>query len=100
VLSKKSALEFFCFSHDISTTGILLETEHQLDLGSRIHCQFNLPDSCLIETEGEVVRMLNSAEDLHLYGVKFIGLAPSYRRAIETYVNLAEIWFTPLPRVL
>lgn len=32
VISKRLSLEFFCFSHDISNTGILLETEFQLAL--------------------------------------------------------------------
>jgi CheY-like chemotaxis protein len=86
VLSKKSDLEFFCFSHDISKTGILLETEYQLDLGSRIFCQFNLPDSRQIEIEGEVTRSLNSWECKTLYGVKFVAVPMPYRKEIDTYV--------------
>lgn len=87
VVSKKLGLEFFCFSHDISNTGILLETEFQLALGSRIVCQFNLPGSCQIEIEGEITRCMSALECENLYGVKFIDLPLSARRAIDDYIN-------------
>ena len=87
VLSKKSGLEFFCFSHDISNTGILLETEFQLALGSRITCQFTLPGSCQIEPEGEVIRCMSALECENLYGVKFVNLPTYSRRAIDDYIN-------------
>jgi CheY-like chemotaxis protein len=88
VLSKKLGLEFFCLSHDVSMSGILLETEYRLEVGSRITCQFTIPGSCQIETEAEVVRSLNISECADLCGVKFIGLPLSFRRSIENYVAL------------
>ena len=86
VLSMKYDLKFFCFSHDISNTGILLETHHELSTGNRIICQFNLDDSCQIETEGEVIRSMTASEDTDLYGVKFIAMPLSSRRAIDNYI--------------
>jgi CheY-like chemotaxis protein len=62
VLSKKLGLEFFCLSHDVSMSGILLATEYNLEVGDRITCQFTIPDSCLIETAGEIVRSLSISE--------------------------------------
>jgi CheY-like chemotaxis protein len=88
VLSKKLGLEFFCLSHDISMSGILLETEYHLEVGSRITCQFTIPDSYRIETEGEIVRSMSISECEKLCGVKFIGLPLSFRRSIENYVTL------------
>src|SRR6185369_16672020 len=44
VLCKDENLEYFCSSHDISNTGILLESEIQPVIGSRIIIQFSLPD--------------------------------------------------------
>src|SRR6185369_4455720 len=85
VVSKDQNLEFFCFSHDISNSGILFETGHQLLLSSRIICQFTLPGSCSIETEGKVVRKMSVSEN-DLYGVKFIALRFSFRRAIDKYI--------------
>jgi Response regulator containing a CheY-like receiver domain and an HD-GYP domain len=86
VLSKELNLEFLCLSHDISNSGILLETGHQLLLSSRIICQFTLPGSCRIETEGKVVRKMSALECNNLYGVKFIALRFTYRRAIDEYI--------------
>jgi CheY-like chemotaxis protein len=87
VLSKISDLEFFCYSHNISNTGILLETNNHLILGSRIVCQFSLTDSCHIEAEGEIIRRMTGMEDNNLYGVKFIELAPDFRSAINNYIS-------------
>jgi len=87
VLSRKSDLEFSGLSHDISRTGILLETENQLDVGSRIICRFALPGSCQVEIEGEVMRTMNTWECKNLYGIKFTALPPPFRREIDNYVT-------------
>ena len=86
VLSKKGALEFYCVSLDISITGILLETGNHLDIGDRIICQFTLPGSSRIETEGDVVRSIRAPDSPWKYGVQFIGLSLSSRSEIEHYV--------------
>jgi len=85
VLSKKGMIEFHCVSLDISITGILLETGNHLDIGDRIICQFTLPGSSRIETEGDVVRSIKTP-DLLKYGVQFVGLSLPSRREIERYV--------------
>jgi len=87
VITKKSGLEFFCFSHDISNTGILLESEYQLSLGDRIVCAFNLVDSIQIEAEGEVIRCMSVNDGNTLYGVKFIAIPLSYRKSIDSYID-------------
>jgi len=86
VISRQFDQEFLCFSHDVSTTGILLETEHQLSLGNRIICKFTLDNAFNIEAEGEVIRYLSLPEARNLYGVKFLALPLPYRKAIEDYV--------------
>jgi len=86
VLVKKTELEFYCLSRDISTTGILLEAEYHLELGTRIICQFTLQGFNRIETEGEVVRYVNKLEDEALYGVKFIDLPRHSLKDIERYL--------------
>jgi CheY-like chemotaxis protein len=87
VLSKKQNLDFYCYSKDISSTGILLETELELLIGSSIYCQFTLPHSRKIETEGKVIRYMIGAECKNLYGIKFIDLASTYQRVIDNYIN-------------
>lgn len=86
VLSKKGLNEFYCVSLDISITGILLETGHNLDVGDRIICQFTLPGLSQIENEGDVVRAAKMPTAVHLYGVQFIALPLSSRREIESYI--------------
>ncbi len=88
VLIKTSGMELSCYSHDISNTGILLETGTQLALGSRITCQFTLPDSSLVEVAGDVIRSMSILQRKSLYGIKFIDLSLSCLRAIDAYVNL------------
>lgn len=86
VLSKTFDKEFFCLSHDISNTGMLLASEYQLSLGDRIRCQFTLPSAFRVETEGKVIRSMNTSESKTLYGVQFIAPPLSYRSAIDSYV--------------
>jgi len=86
VLCKQQNLEYFCSAHDISNSGILLESEVQPDIGSRISIQFTLPDSSRIETEGKVIRCINGPKWRKSYGVKFIDLPAPCHSAINNYV--------------
>lgn len=86
VMSKAYEREFLCFSHDLSNTGILIGTDYDLALGSRITCQFDLPDICQIEAEGEITRVMSGLESENLYGVKFVSLPLSSRKNIDSYI--------------
>jgi len=90
ILTRMQDTEFFCISHDISVTGILIETELQLSLGDQVSCQFRLFDSCDTQAEGEVARCIISPKGKTLYGVKFINLPSPKRSAIEKYVALND----------
>lgn len=84
-----AAGEFPAVSQDISTTGILLEAEHELALGSSVSCRFSLPGSYEIEAAGEVVRFISTLEMKNFYGVKFTNLSLPYWREIDSYVAAA-----------
>jgi len=86
VLSTAYDQEFFCYSHDLSNTGILLETDYQLAIGSRITCKFTLGNIGDIKAEGEVTRMMSGVECENLYGVKFIALPLSSHKNIDKYI--------------
>jgi len=88
VFGKTGDVEFFCSSHDISNSGILIETKHQLDIGSRIILQLALPDFCHIKTKGEISRCMAALNGHYLYGVKFIAMSLSNRKAIDNYIDL------------
>jgi CheY-like chemotaxis protein len=90
VVSKFYGLEFSCLSHDISNTGILLETDYELALGSHIVCQFSLPNICQIETEGVITRFMIAADCKNLYGVKFVALPLSARKNIDNFIALMQ----------
>lgn len=86
VLIGTENVTLFCSARDISISGVLIETEHHLDIGSSITCQFVLPGIGEIKPAGEVVRCFRSTDGRMRYGSKFIDLSPAGRRAIEQYV--------------
>jgi len=86
VTSKKDQVEFFCISHNISLTGMLIETEYFLEIGSTIICQFLIPGSMQVETEGEVVRSDRTMDGAHQYGVYFTTLSRTHRHEIDAYI--------------
>jgi len=90
VLTKMQDAEFISVSYDISATGILIETNHQLSLGDQVACQFRLFATSDTQAEGEVARCIISPKGKTLYGVKFINLPSSKRNAIEKYVALND----------
>ena len=85
--SKESA--FFCRSENISTTGLLVETDRGLKEGDRVVCSFFLPGARQIIAPGAVVRSLDSAQKAgqRRYGVKFDKLTPEAKSAIEAFVE-------------
>jgi CheY-like chemotaxis protein len=78
---------FLCSSRDISSSGMLIETERSLEKGDIISCSFFLPGSEQIITTAEVVRALKKSDSPPQYGLKFLNLNPGYRAAIEEFVN-------------
>ncbi|MDD1776433.1 MAG: response regulator [Candidatus Methanomethylicus sp.] len=90
VVCKKPELEIPCLAHNISNSGILIETD-QLAAGTRIKCEFTLPDSMHVDVEGEVVRIATSPEGKQLCGVKFIQTPlPSLRTIMNYVVSVAN----------
>ena len=90
VMGRKEHREFQGWSHDVSTTGILLEATERLVIGDRISCRFSLSGPQRIEVEGEVVRSVRALDGEHRYGVRFIDLTPESGAEIETFVASRE----------
>lgn len=86
VISKQDAIEFFCISHNISLTGMLIETEIFLEPGCIILCQFSIPGSIDVESQGEIVRSSRTIDGGRQYGIHFTSLNRSSRHAIEAYI--------------
>jgi CheY-like chemotaxis protein len=80
---------FFGRSGNISSTGMLIESEKVLEKGDQLTCSFFLPGSARIKTIGEIVRVLKQAggSKTRQYGVRFSPLASEARSAIEEFVD-------------
>jgi two-component system chemotaxis response regulator CheY len=86
---KTKETPFFCRSQNISTSGMLIETDKTLPHGDRVICSFFLPDSIRIQAIGEIVRIPQQAigATVKQYGVKFSNLTPEARQALEAFVD-------------
>ena len=80
---------FFCTSHNISVTGMLIETEKHLVKGDQLTCMFFLPGSRQIEVNGDVVRSVTLPDGSYHYGIRFADLPPEFSGVIEQFVATA-----------
>ena len=78
---------FFCSSQDISATGLLLEADKALERGDVMTCSFFLPGAERIETDAEVMRVVKSDDGALRFGVRYVGLQPASRAAIEAFIE-------------
>jgi len=85
----KNISHIFCTSQNVSSSGILLETDSVLKLGDKITCSFFLPESIRIVTEGEIMRIVEKEDGSKNYGVKFVDM-PSF---VESQIaSFTENW--------
>ena len=77
---------FYGVSHDVSLTGILIETDVKIELHEQISCYFPLPGFGSIDTNGEVARYVRMIDGGYKYGVQFIGLTQQDQHKIDQYV--------------
>jgi len=78
---------FFSISHNISTTGMMLEAEQSLAMGDIVSCSFYLPESEKLMAPCKVVRIDKSTGSNSRYGVEFVDLAEDNRAMIENFVR-------------
>ena len=78
---------FFCSSHNISTSGILIETEKILNRGDSISCSFFLPGAERISTDAQIVRVATNGTGSFHYGAHFTNLDPRHRASIDSFVK-------------
>ena len=78
---------FFSTSVNISSSGILLQTDKVISKGDKITCSFFIPRSQIITADCEVTRAVQVDHDLHRYGAKFLNLAPDQSAAINEFVR-------------
>ncbi len=74
---------------NISSTGVLLETEKILNHGDQAVCSFILPDGTQIEVVGEIVRSVYHAPRsvANQYGLKFLNFTAEARQVLEKFLK-------------
>lgn len=79
---------FLCSSENISTTGILIETDRELSEGARVECSFFLRGKQQIVVSGEVVRVIRQASKsgAHRYGIRFAQISAGAKASIEAFI--------------
>jgi DNA-binding response OmpR family regulator len=78
---------FFSISHNVSTSGMMLEAEQSLALGDIIACSFYLPESERLMAPCKVVRIDKSTGANNRYGVEFVDLDDENKSVIENFVR-------------
>lgn len=78
---------FFCTSGNLSTAGLLIETDARLAKGDALTCSFFLPDRARIVARAEVVRIAPKPDGHLQYGLRFVNLPMGERAAIRAFVN-------------
>jgi CheY-like chemotaxis protein len=76
---------FFCSSRNISSSGMLIETDKFLEKRDRISCSFFLPNSERITVEGEIVRIVQEGKAYH-YGIRYIDMSAQQRSAVDAFI--------------
>jgi DNA-binding response OmpR family regulator len=86
--STRDNTTFFCRSHDISTTGMLIETDRALPRGTSLKCSFFLPNSTRVQATAEVMRIVSgsSKDGVNRYGVRFVQISSRERSALEEFI--------------
>lgn len=76
---------FFAESHNISQTGVLIETDKSLERGDIIACSFFLGTD-QVSSDGEVVRIIKKPQNIRHYGIKFTNMDASSKAKIDDFV--------------
>ena len=80
---------FLCHLENISSSGILFETDNKLAGGDIMSCSFFLPNSKHIVADGEIVRVdkKEGEFDANRYGIRFSNITDECRSAIEIFIE-------------
>ena len=80
---------FFCGSENISSSGLLIETDRAILKNDRVTCKFFLPGSEQIVVRGEVVRIMkrDAGKNVYQYGIRFLEIDQSAQTSIASFVK-------------
>lgn len=80
---------FFCGLENISSSGMLIETDRELLKDARVTCKFFLPDSPQVVVHGEVVRIMKRmpGKNVSQYGIRFTEIDQKAKASIDAFVK-------------
>jgi DNA-binding response OmpR family regulator len=88
VESRTDSESFPCRTLNVSVSGMLVETERLLAVGTSLACQFSLPNAKKIKAACRIVRSLElTAGEGYQYGLIFADISDSDRQAVDEYVR-------------
>lgn len=87
VIGSCSYQTFFCNAVNISSTGLLIQTDRIFKKGDKVSCQLSLLGVRQITVNSEVVRVMIKSNNIYRYGIRFYDLKADTRSAIETYIG-------------
>jgi DNA-binding response OmpR family regulator len=87
VKSRIDSAPFFCSSSNISVSGMLIETDKDLENGDIISCSFFLPKSEQITTDAEIIRSMRNSDKSYHYGIRYMDLNPRHRADLERFIR-------------
>jgi DNA-binding response OmpR family regulator len=77
---------FFSISHNISSTGMMLEAEQSLAIGDIVSCSFYLPETERMSAPCKVVRIDKASGENNRYGVEFVDLDNESIATIDGFI--------------
>lgn len=74
---------------DISISGVLIETNHLLNIKEKVSCSFFIPGNpAPVTATGEVVRRTDGKQvGMNYYGVRFLNIGKEDRQTLSNYIN-------------
>jgi len=80
---------FFCSSENISSSGLLIETDRVISKNDQVTCKFFLPSSEQIVVRGEVVRIVkrDAGTKVNQYGIRFLEIDHKAQTSIASFVQ-------------
>lgn len=86
VHGRKEGLYFTGITHNVCVSGIMFESDKELNEKDVITNIFVVSGSLKIVAEGKVVRSVRRGDGKFTYGVQFSNIDSEYQKAIEKYV--------------
>jgi CheY-like chemotaxis protein len=86
IKGKSRDIFFFANTANISSSGILLETDHLLEKSDKLTLSFFIGKDP-VKVNGKIMRIAEAGGNIRHYGVQFIEVNPILRRKIEEFID-------------